>query len=122
MGSRRGSVVYSKFILMAVQDLTWRSGSAGSVRVTYDAAQSFGEQEVSISTSDNTALVERQMTVVLSTGTSSPSGRSTWAPAQARILVSQADGRGSLVRTYYKISFSSIAYSSEGASGPFTDL
>lgn len=122
MGGCWASVVYSKFILMAVQDLAWGSGSAGSVSVTYDAAQSSGEQEVSISTSDNTALVERQMTVVLSTGISSPSGRSTWAPAQARILVSQADGRGSLVRSYYKISFSSIAYSSEGASGPFTDL
>lgn len=122
MGSRRASVVFLIFIFMAVQDLPWGSGSAGSVSVTYDAAQSSGEQEVSISTSDNTALVERQMTVVLSTGTSSPSGRSTWAPAQAQIIVSQADGRGSLVRSYYKISFSSIAYSSEGASGLFTDL
>lgn len=67
MGGGRPSVVFLIFIFMAVQDLTWGSGSAGSVSVTYDAAQSSGEQEVSISTSDNTALVERQMTVVLST-------------------------------------------------------
>lgn len=107
---------------MATVELPWAQGSTGSVSVTYNATQGSGVQEVSVSTSDNTALVTRDMTVVLTTGVSSPSGRSAWSPASATITVSQDEGRGAFIRTYYKIEFSRVGYSSEGATGPFTDL
>lgn len=122
MGGRRSSVVFLIFIFMAVQDLPWGSGSAGSVSVTYSDTQVTGERVVSLSTTDNTELVSRQMTIRLTTGVQSPSGRSVWSPASAFINVLQDAGRGSLVRTYYKIVFSKVEYSSEGATGLFTEL
>lgn len=107
---------------MAVKQLPWSTGSAGSVDVSYSDTQVTGEREVSFSTTDNTALVARQMQVQLTTGVQSPSGRSAWDPASVTVTVSQGDGRGSLVRSYYKIVFSKVEYSSEGASGLFTQL
>lgn len=109
MGSRRASVVYSKFILMAVQDLTWGSGSSGSVSVTYSDTQVTGERVVSLSTTDNTELVSRQMTIRLSTGVQSPSGRSVWSPASAFINVLQDE-----VYTYDAPVFS-LSYPSQSA-------
>ena len=107
---------------MAVKQLPWSTGSKGAVSVEYDDTVESGERVVSLSTTDNTELVDRQMTVNLVTGTASPSGRSAWDPAVATILVSQGGGRGSLVRSYYKIVFDKVEYSSEGASGLFTQL
>lgn len=107
---------------MAVKQLPWGTGSSGSVSVTYNDTQATGERVVSLSTTDNTELVSRQMTIRLSTGVQSPSGRSVWSSASAFINVLQDAGRGSLVRTYYKIVFSKVEYSSEGATGVFTEL